>query len=85
MLKANESGQEKKYDLIFAKGGGGKTSVAFKENKSGKWLIKFQRPNFFKRIMYRLGIAKDPRYNGKIGITHIAGVDPYSTKEYTNP
>ena len=27
--------------------------------------IKFWKPNLFQKLMYRIGLMKDPRYNGK--------------------
>lgn len=27
--------------------------------------IKFWKPNIFQKLMYRIGLMKDPRYNGK--------------------
>ena len=41
------------------------TKITFKENKSGQFKIKFQKPNIIERILIRLKIIKDKRHDGK--------------------
>ena len=42
-----------------------KEKVKFIEKKEGYFNIHFWKPNWFQRLMYWLGLWKDPRYNGK--------------------
>ena len=42
-----------------------KSKVIFVENENGKFNIQIWKPNFIQRFLYWIGIAKDPRYNGK--------------------
>jgi len=39
-------------------------NVIFKENKNGKFNVKFYKPSLLKRIFIWFGIIKNRRYNG---------------------
>ena len=53
-----------------------KTSAKFEEDKSGRYNVRFWKPNLLQRFMYWLGLKKDPRYNGK-RTRFVEGFDPY--------
>lgn len=41
------------------------SKITFKENKDGKFNVKFYKPSFIERLFIWLKIIKDKRYDGK--------------------
>ena len=53
----------KKGDFIWLNNK--KEKVKFLEKEGGHWNVHFWKPNWFQRLMYWLGLWRDPRYDGK--------------------